>query len=149
MKSFKFDPKAGSNKSKEEEVKYPSVVVPFLGKGTRGTDLGPIATNYMKLEVKKTMPEFAFMYDVEITSKGPKKLYTRAFKLFVQKYLKMQNLPFDGKKIAYSPRELNIGGELVGEVSVMNPETRVNWDYVVVIKPADNEPIQIRAVLMK
>lgn len=143
---LKSDRNVGSSlrKFKEDGVKYPPVVVPFLGKGTKGKRIGPIRTNYMKLMVGKTMVEFAYMYDVEITSKGPKKLHTRAFRQFLP-----PDVVYDGKKIAYSPRELKMSGELVGEVSVIHPETKKNWDYTLVIKPAETEPIPIRAILTK
>lgn len=93
------------------------------------------------------MPEKAYQYDVEFETKGPRKLFTKAFLQFLAENLPEENVVFDGKKIAFSPRPLTINEELVAKVSVIHPETHRTWDYTVTIKPTDNDAIPIKEML--
>lgn len=95
------------------------------------------------------MPKTVYQYDVEIESKGPRKFNTRVFMQFLAENFPAENVSFDGRKIAFSPRPLNINGELVAVVPLIHPETNRTWEYTVKIQPADNNAIPIRALITK
>lgn len=136
---------ADSGTQKEETPIYPKVVVPWLGKGTRGKVLKPIETNYLNLSLSPKMEGNVYHYDVEIVGRGPRKLYTRAFLKFKEKYFPEEKPAFDGKKSAYSRRQLKItNGEFVGNVTVIHPELRKEFDYTLTIKPTQNMLISIK-----
>lgn len=151
MKPTKSDQKPGGSKirAKKETPKYPPVAIPFIGKGSRGKPLGLIETNFLDLKILGNMPQSVYQYDVEIETKGPRKLYTKAFMQFLEENLPTENVVYDGRKIAFSSRLLKINGELVAEVSVIHPETHRTWDYTVKIQPADNNAIPIRELLTR
>lgn len=113
--------------------------LPIVPPATRGKVLGLIETNHLELDISK-MVENAYKYDVEITSKGPKKLYSAAFSEFCAQFLPEQQhgISYDGKKIALANCRLSINSELVGEVQVKPPDTGKMWDFTVAIKPAND-----------
>lgn len=129
-------PKASVSRKVSTQVARRPLTFPIKEPGTLGEKLGEIETNYLKIDISKFLKSInIYKYDVEIETKGPRKLYLAAFLKFREQFLPNQpGIAYDWKKIAVANFELD--HELTGDVEVRHPQTCKIWDYKVTLKPA-------------
>lgn len=121
-----------------EEEKADKLVVGYKGHGTMGKPLLKIKANYLKLNLDKLVPYF-YHYDVDIEPDHPKKYFKHAFLEFRRTYFPGELFNFDGRKNAYTLRELNFAGEsFSGRVTIIHPETGKELNYEITIQAAEN-----------
>lgn len=129
--------KSSTQKPASKSTKGRQLRIPTKDPGTLGKSLGSIETNYMSLDISKLINNInVYKYDVEIVTKGPKKLFLAAFLKFRAEFLskQQQGIAYDWKKIAVANFQLN--DELTGDVQVKHPQTGKMWDFNVTIKLA-------------
>lgn len=111
------------------------------GPGTLGKKV-LIETNYLALDVKK-ITETAYHYDVTIEPDKPNRLMKKVFLEFRRINFPSIHIAFDGKKNAYSPKELQIPSNVQREVKIIEEETGQQRTYLVAIKEAKDNQIDL------
>lgn len=116
-------------------------ICPSKGAGTLGRKV-LIETNYLALDVKRIAPN-AYHYDVTMEPDKPNRLMRKVFHEFRRINFPKISIAFDGKKNAYSPEILKIPLDLKREVTIIDDETGQKRLYLVAIKEAKDNVIDL------